>query len=277
MTASTPTTVTTTPTLKHQTPPPPVTYTIWWSNATFFVAVHILAALGAYYYPWYTVNRASLILCFLTWQAACFSITIGYHRLYSHKTFKAAFPVRVLLAALGASAFQGSIKWWALRHRLHHRFEDDPQHDPYCATEGMLWAHVGWIFYKRNYEKLEVIEKHDLESDIVVRTQHKYYLPFAILAGFVFPIVMGMLWDDPVGSFIWAGLVSKIMIWHCTFMVNSLAHWNGLQPYSDDTTSVSNLICAMLTCGEGNHNFHVRSCFKLNYSTFLSFELTPSA
>ncbi|KAH9932048.1 uncharacterized protein BXZ73DRAFT_89995 [Epithele typhae] len=222
---------------------------VWWSNGTFFILVHIAARPVC-------VPRNTLVLAVVLWQAASMGITVGYHRLYSHRAFRATLPVRMFVAVLGASAFQGSIKWWCLRHRLHHRFTDDPRHDPYAATRGLLWSHMGWIFFKSQYERMASIDRDDLEDDIVVRLQHKYYVPLALTMGFYIPPITGMLWGDPVGAFIYGGLVSRLLIWHCTFLVNSLAHWDGLQPYSDENTSKSNFVLALLTCGEGNHNFH---------------------
>ncbi|GBE86650.1 Acyl-CoA desaturase [Sparassis crispa] len=190
------------------------------------------------------------------WQLASLGITVGYHRLYSHRAFQASAGVKLLAALLGASAFQGSIKWWCLRHRLHHRFTDDPVHDPYAATRGLLWSHMGWIFFQSHYTRLDRIEKSDLERDPIVNFQHRYYVPLAVSLGLILPPVLGTLWGDPYGAFVWGGLVARLFIWHCTFLINSLAHWEGLQPYSDDNTSKTNLILALLTCGEGNHNFH---------------------
>jgi len=115
---------------------------------------------------------------------------------------------------------------------------------------------MGWIFFKPKYEKLDDIDKDDLNDDPVVTFQHNYYVPIALSLGFVMPLFLGYLWDDAVGAFIWGGLVSRLAIWHCTFCVNSLAHWEGLQPYSDENTSRGNLFLALVTCGEGNHNFH---------------------
>ncbi|KIY73482.1 hypothetical protein CYLTODRAFT_448812 [Cylindrobasidium torrendii FP15055 ss-10] len=229
---------------------------IWWSNAIFFVSVHVAAAAGAYYCPPNHVHPASLMLAFLTWQLADFGITVGYHRLYSHRAFKATLPVRIILAVLGSAGFQGSIKWWTLRHRLHHRFTDDTEHDPYAATRGLFYSHMGWIFYKPVYLKMDLIDREDLERDPVVRLQHKYYVPIASLTGFALPVLLGHFWNDRRGAFVWAGLVSRLFIWHSTFLVNSLAHWDGLQPYSDEDTSRGNLILALLTGGEGSHNFH---------------------
>ncbi|KZP25296.1 hypothetical protein FIBSPDRAFT_918440 [Athelia psychrophila] len=233
---------------------------IWWSNSIFFVAIHVAAGLGAYFRPPTAVPWATLGLFFAVWQLADFGITIGYHRLYSHRAFRAGLPVRVLLAALGSAAFQGSIKWCVesrcLRHRLHHRFTDDPIHDPYAATRGLFYSHMGWIFYKPTYERMELVDREDLDRDAVVRFQHKHYVPLALFFGFVLPTLLGYTWGDPLGAFIWGGLVSRLAIWHCTFLVNSLAHWEGLQPFSDEDTSRGNLILALLTGGEGNHNFH---------------------
>ncbi|KAJ7170202.1 hypothetical protein C8R46DRAFT_1266671, partial [Mycena filopes] len=254
---------------------------IWWSNSIFFLAIHVLAVWGAIYWrPLQAVPTKTLVLAVLVWQLADFGC-IGYHRLYSHRAFRAKFAVRVVLAALGSAGFQGSIKvplWCSrcLRHRLHHRFTDDPIHDPYrrvhtlpvrpkwtpnghnSAPRGLFFSHMGWIFYKPTYQRMELVDREDLDSDPVVRFQHKYYVPLALFFGFVLPTLLGTLWDDASGAFVWGGLVARLAIWHCTFLVNSLAHWNGLQPYSDEDTSRGNFLLALLTGGEGSHNF-VRS------------------
>ncbi|KZT73326.1 hypothetical protein DAEQUDRAFT_662387 [Daedalea quercina L-15889] len=234
---------------------------IWWANGLIFVATHLAAAIGCYLYPFYRLSGYTVILCVVLFQMGEMSITVGYHRLYSHRAFRASLPVRIAVALFGASAMQGSIKVRAqifaacMRHRLHHRYTDDPVHDPYAATRGFLWAHMGWIFFKSHYERLQLIDQTDLDNDPVVRMQHKHYLLLALGLGLILPPCIGALWGDATGAFVWAGLVVRLLIWHCTFFVNSLAHWDGLQPYSDENTSKSNLILAVLTCGEGNHNF----------------------
>ncbi|KAF9225256.1 hypothetical protein BS17DRAFT_700052 [Gyrodon lividus] len=242
------------------TAPPPLEHPrtpkkIWWSNAVFFVSVHIAALAGAYCRPPTHVPQVTLLMSFVLWQLADFGITIGYHRLYSHRAFRASLPVRIVLVALGSIAFQGSVKPRCLRHRLHHRFTDDPIHDPYPATRGLLYSHMGWIFFKPKYERIEWVDREDLDNDPVVRFQHRYYVQIAFILGYVVPIVLGYSWGDLVGAFIYGGLVTRLAVWHSTFLVNSLAHWDGIQPYSDENTSRGNLILALLTGGEGNHNF----------------------
>ena len=89
---------------------------------------------------------------------------MGYHRLWSHKAYKARLPLRILLAFLGTIGFQGSIRWWVQRHRLHHRFTDTDD-DPYNATRGFYFSHIGWIFEKPFYRKLKDIDMRDLDKD----------------------------------------------------------------------------------------------------------------
>ncbi|KIJ13749.1 hypothetical protein PAXINDRAFT_176886 [Paxillus involutus ATCC 200175] len=217
---------------------------IWWSNAVFFVSVHIAALAGTYHMPPTHVPRLTLLMSLVLWQLADFGVTIGYHRLYSHRAFRASLPVRIVLVALGSIAFQGSVK---TRLTSIHR---------YAATRGLLYSHMGWIFFKPKYERIEWVDREDLDNDPVVRFQHMYYVQIAFILGYVVPILLGYSWGDPVGAFIYGGLVTRLAVWHCTFLVNSLAHWEGAQPYSDENTSRGNLILALLTGGEGNHNFH---------------------
>ncbi|KAG7566925.1 hypothetical protein FFLO_01304 [Filobasidium floriforme] len=235
-------------------PPSP----IWWSNTLFFLGFHVLAIYGVLYLaPPSKIGWQTWVLCGLSWQAASFGVTIGYHRLWSHKAFTATLPLRITLAWMASLGFQGSVKWWVLRHRLHHRFTDDPIHDPYSATRGLWFAHCGWIFRRPNYPRMKLIEKDDLEADPVVRFQHKYFVPIAVFSGLVLPTLVAKYgWGDAMGGYVWGGLVARLLIWHTTFCINSLAHWTGLQPYTEEVTARGNYLLALLTSGEGNHNFH---------------------
>jgi stearoyl-CoA desaturase (delta-9 desaturase) len=99
---------------------------------------------------------------------------MGYHRLWSHQSYKATFAVRAVLAFMGTMAFQGSIKWWCLRHRLHHRYTDT-ENDPYDATRGFWYSHMGWMFEKQKYKRLELIDKSDLVADKSIILSNKLF------------------------------------------------------------------------------------------------------
>ncbi|WAR52238.1 hypothetical protein PtB15_1B679 [Puccinia triticina] len=240
-----------------QTPAPP----IWWSNLIFFVSVHVAGICGAAWVsPLARISTPTVVLTLLSWQLATFGITIGYHRLWSHRAFKASPPLRWLLAFLGCLGFQGSIKWWVLRHRLHHRWTDS-EFDPYNSKKGLFFSHMGWIFRKPKYEKLKLIDQSDLNQDPVVRFQHKYYVPMSLFMGFVLPYILGE-WvlksnrHSRLDGLIWAGFVARILIWHFTFLINSFAHYYGERAFDLDISARSNFLLALFTGGEANHNYH---------------------
>ena len=224
---------------------------IWWSVIFIVSFIHIVAA-GAFLH---TPHQKTVYLLFVTWVLGGLGITMGYHRLWSHRSYKAHPILRLVLSLMGVAAFQGSIKWWSLRHRLHHRYTDT-EHDPYDATKGFWHSHLGWMFTKPEYTRLKWIDKSDLIADPIVRFQHKYYPELTILVGFVLPTALGYIWGDALGGFLYGGYLSRILIWHCTWFINSLAHTWGEQEYSIENTSRGNLLLALLTFGEGHHNYH---------------------
>ncbi|KAJ9106734.1 hypothetical protein QFC19_003046 [Naganishia cerealis] len=110
------------------------------------------------------------------------------------------------------------------------------------------------------YSRMKLIERDDLESDPVVVFQHKYYIPIALFSGLVLPTLIAKFgWNDAMGGYVWGGLVARLLIWHTTFCINSLAHWSGLQPYTEEVSARGNYLLALLTSGEGNHNKDFRN------------------
>ncbi|KAJ3107876.1 hypothetical protein HDU97_002808 [Phlyctochytrium planicorne] len=226
---------------------------VWWVNGAFVIAAHI-GALGAILF--YTPKWQTWVLTAISIQLATMGITMGYHRLWSHKSFKAGVFLRSALAVMGTMGFQGSIKWWVLRHRLHHRYTDDPVHDPYAASKGFWFSHMGWIFAKPKYTRMKLIDASDLNADPIVRFQHKYYPYLALFSGFVVPTIMGLAWGDALGAYLYGGFFVRVVVWHLTFCINSFAHWIGEQNFSTEMSARGTFLLALLTNGEGYHNFH---------------------
>lgn len=155
-----------------------------------------------------------------------------------------------------------------LRHRIHHRFTDT-EDDPYTIKKGFFFAHIGWIFYKPEYRKLHLIDDADLKADWVVGFQHKYYIPLALSFGFLLPVLVsawflfpyvvsaeGVASPDYLSAFLFAGIWSKLFVWHSTFCINSLAHWIGEREYDPRITAAGGMVVSLVTNGEGYHNFH---------------------
>lgn len=224
-----------------------------WLNFILVVSVPLFGFYSAIYYPpqWKTALLGTILYIF-----SGLSITAGYHRLYAHKSYDAALPVRLFFAFFGAGAVEGSIKWWSHSHRVHHRYTDTPR-DPYDARQGLWYLHMGWMLVKANPKNRARADILDLTSDWVVRFQHRHYLLMMVVSALVVPtVVAGLGWGDYWGGFIYGGILKTFVIQQATFCVNSLAHWIGIQPFDDRRTPRDHVLTALVTFGEGYHNFH---------------------
>merc|ERR1712000_80462 len=183
-------------------------------------------------------------------------ITGGYHRLWSHRAYDAALPIRMFLLAAASGAVEGSCRWWCRDHRAHHRYTDTDR-DPYSIQKGFFYAHIGWMLIKQDPNKIGRADISDLNADPMIRFQHRHYLWFAIVFGFVLPsLVCGVLFNDYVGGFYYAGVLRLVFVHHATFCVNSVAHYIGNHTYADTNSPRDSFITALLTLGEGYHCFH---------------------
>jgi stearoyl-CoA desaturase (delta-9 desaturase) len=185
------------------------------------------------------------------------SITAGYHRLWSHKSYEANTFVRIILAVGGAMTLQNSILHWCSDHRVHHKHVDDNDHDPYSAKRGFWYSHIGWMLREYQvYRYTDYSNCRDLQKDKVVLWQHKHYLSIMLGANFGIPLLLGWINGDIWGMLLLAGVFRLVVVHHVTFLINSLAHIWGRQPYTDKNTARDNDILAFFTFGEGYHNFH---------------------
>jgi stearoyl-CoA desaturase (Delta-9 desaturase) len=183
-----------------------------------------------------------------------FSISAGYHRLFSHRAYEAHPLFRLFCLLVGAGTFQNSAIAWAADHRRHHS-KTDSDLDPYDATRGFWYSHIGWVLRKDDPDVPRSSVK-DLEADPLVMWQDRHYPIIGTVMGFVLPLALGFVVGDPWGGLIIGGPVRLVFAYHATFAVNSLAHMVGFQPFSDRNTSRDSLLIALITMGEGYHNYH---------------------
>lgn len=188
------------------------------------------------------------------------SITMGYHRLFSHKSFEAHPALEALLLFISAGAFQGSCLKWSSDHRIHHRFEDTDK-DPYSINKGFWHAHMGWMM--KNESVSLPIHAPDLMKNKLVMHQHNYYYFWAIGVGYILPLVVGHFLGSAILGLAIAGGLRIFLTQQSTFFVNSLSHTLGKTPYSTEKTAKDSIIVAFLTHGEGYHNFHHK--FQFDY------------
>lgn len=227
-----------------------------WPVVGFLLGVPLVAAVAVpvylYYIGW---NWITWVFALVFAFATNMSITAGYHRLFSHRSYEAHRIMRWLYVFVGASAWQGSVIRWCASHRVHHRHVDTEQ-DPYNINQGFWYAHMGWMFLAD--PKGTVYRAPDLERDPVIRFQDRYYIPVAIFMGFIFPMIVGALYGDPLGGLLVAGCLRIAVTQQSTYFINSLCHTLGGRPYSHDITARDSFLVALLTHGEGYHNFHHR-------------------
>jgi stearoyl-CoA desaturase (delta-9 desaturase) len=224
--------------------------------AMFAVTTTALLAL----IPWYLWNHGTelapwLFFGFVMW-ATGLSITAGYHRLWSHRTYEAHWSLRLFYMLFGAMALQNSILIWASMHRVHHKEVDDVDHDPYSIKRGFWYAHIGWMLRDYPSAALDFANARDLEADPIVAFQHRHYFGLALGMNFIFPLLVGKAFGDPWGFLLMGGLLRLVVNHHLTFFINSLAHYWGRRPYTSDNTARDNDLIAFFTYGEGYHNFH---------------------
>ena len=229
-----------------------------WPNSLFLIGTLLVALTAVPVFVWsHGLDWFQIALFFSFFITTGLSITLGYHRLFSHLTFKASWPVRLLTLVFGAAAFENSVLYWAADHRKHHKFVDDEE-DPYNISKGFFHAHIGWmLFNDQPATSLEGVK--DLQRDPLVRWQHRHYLVIAILASFGLPALLGWLWGGgpaALGGFLIAGVARVVIVNHMTFFINSWSHTWGRRPYSTRCTARDSALLAWFTFGEGYHNFH---------------------
>ena len=210
-----------------------------------FLVIH-LAALAAFWVPF---RWSYLVACIVLYLVRMFWVTAGYHRYFSHRTFKTSRAFQFLIAFLAMTSAQKGILWWAAHHRHHHRHSDTELdlHSP--TLFGFFWSHVGWIISDRyNYTRLDYIA--DFAKYPELRWLNKYHLVPPVALGVALYLMGG--WS----LFIWGFCVSTVLLWHGTFTINSLSHLFGTTRYATADTSKNNFLLALITLGEGWHNNH---------------------
>ncbi len=210
-----------------------------------FVLAHLVCIAAV----WTGVTVEALIVCAALYLIRMFAVTAGYHRYFSHRSFRTSRVGQFVLAWLAQSSSQRGILWWAAKHRHHHKHSDTAAdvHSP--LHRGFWYSHVGWIFKRQqgvtNYAAVPDLTKF---PELVWLDRHPY-LPATVL-GVGTWLLLG--WPGLIVGFFW----STVVLYHASFSINSLAHVHGKQRYVTGDDSRNNWWLALITFGEGWHNNH---------------------
>lgn len=182
-------------------------------------------------------------------------ITVGYHRLLSHRSFECRNWVKAVLLVAGGWALENSALKWAADHIRHHA-NCDQEADPYNATRGFWYSHCGWLFYKDANANDKYASR--LRQDSIVMWQHQHYW-LIVLSGLALTFAIGFLyngWIGGLGCFLLAGVGRAFAVLNSTFCINSVCHLWGRQPHGQEDSSRDSWLVSLLTFGEGYHNYH---------------------
>jgi stearoyl-CoA desaturase (Delta-9 desaturase) len=216
----------------------------WWPPQPF-VLFHLLP-VGALFmeFVWYYP-----LIALASYYFRMFWVTAGYHRYFSHRSFKTSRPFQFVLAFMAMTSMQKGILWWSAHHRDHHRFSDGPRdlHSP--IRSGFWWSHLGWIM-SPSYGATNLDRVRDLAGFPELRWLNRWYL----VPPFVYMLALFLVGGMP--ALMWGGIIATILLWQGSFTVNSLAHRFGSVRYATPDGSRNSFLLALLTCGEGWHNNH---------------------
>ena len=232
----------------------------------FMVGGFIVAPL---YVVFHGFHAGPFILLFILYWVSGLPITMGYHRLFAHRTFKTNKVIEALLLLASTMGLQDTALQWASDHRTHHNLTDTDG-DPYNSSLGFWWAHMLWIFYPYKRERnsrltwmtdtallsQEFPNCLDLVNNPLIRLQHTTAIPCGFFLTFGIPALCGLYFGEFWSYILVAGFLRGAIVHQFTFSINSLAHIMGTQPYTDRDTSRDSLILALITAGEGYHNYH---------------------
>ncbi len=229
-----------------------------WLSSIFLIATFFGTLIGVpLFFIFAEFEWTYLALFFGFFILTGMSITLGYHRLFAHRSFQASKPVRFFTLIFGAAAFEDSALDWASDHRDHHKHTDHDDDDPYSISKGFFWAHIGWIFFKLYPRQLNNVA--DLKKDPLVMWQHRHHRTIALLVGLALPALIGFAFHGAIGllgGFLFGGLARLVAVQHSTFCINSLCHMIGKRPYDKQSSARDSGIMAIFTFGEGYHNYH---------------------
>ena len=220
------------------------------------VALFVLLHLGIFAVLLYPLTPRFLVWLTATYVLRMFGVTAGYHRYFSHRSFQLGRTAQFLMAFLAQTSGQKGVLWWAAHHRDHHRYSDSERdiHSP--LQRGFWYAHLGWIL-SNEHDEYDPRKVADMARFPELRWLDRYHwVPTVLFAA-------GIFYLGGSGAFVWGYVVSTVLLYHCTFTINSLAHIFGSRRFETTDGSRNNWLLALITFGEGwhnNHHFSMSSC-----------------
>jgi stearoyl-CoA desaturase (delta-9 desaturase) len=237
-----------TPTLTEAPPAGATQDGVNWLTSVVLVLLHIGAVAALFCFSWRNLAAA----VFLYWMATGLGISLGYHRLHTHRSYQAPLWLEYFFAVCGALTLEGGPIFWVATHRIHHQKSDQPG-DPHSPRDGGWWAHMGWLLFgEANHNRTRKMAKYapDLAKHrFYVWLNDYHWVPNVVLGAALLAI-------GGLPLFLWAGCLRIVVGLHATWLVNSATHMWGSRRFATTDDSRNNWWVALITFGEGWHNNH---------------------
>jgi len=234
----------------------------------YMLLAHLAGLYGLYLFLMGRISLTTMIFGSIYLYFNQIGVTAGMHRLWSHRSYTAKWPLRLFLMCCASIANQGSIYHWVRDHRIHHKFSEKSA-DPHNANLGFFYSHVGWLLVEKNYETVNEGKKlnlDDLHNDPFVMWEKNAHPWFQIFMCYILPgIVCSLLGDTYWNGVFFAGALRYVLSLHFTWFVNSVAHMWGDRPYNSKIGPAENMWVSIFAVGEGWHNFH--HTYPFDYAT----------
>ncbi|EDW84429.1 uncharacterized protein Dwil_GK13143 [Drosophila willistoni] len=231
-----------------------------WDKVIQISLLHIVAVVTLLLYPLERLNICATIFSFFVGGIAGFGVTAGAHRFWTHRSYKANLPLRIILMLSYCVAGQNTLYDWVRDHRVHHKYSETNA-DPHNANRGFFFSHVGWLMMLKHPEVLRrgrQIDMDDILADPVVQFHQKYFIPLKIAFCFVLPTLIPVYFFGEEWGLAFAQqcLFRYVGSLNFTWSVNSAAHLWGSRPYDKRIMPSENIYVSILAMGEGWHNYH---------------------
>ncbi|XP_017776493.1 PREDICTED: acyl-CoA Delta(11) desaturase [Nicrophorus vespilloides] len=231
-----------------------------WLHIISIGLFHVIALYCFITFPFLSCNYKTLLWGVVMGGFSGFGVTAGAHRLWCHRSYKAKLPLQIILAICYSAAGQNTIFDWVRDHRVHHKYSETDA-DPHNSNRGFFFAHMGWLFMRKHPEVIRrgnQIDMSDITDDPLLKLHHKFFLPLKIIFCFVLPTAVPVyFWSENIyNAIVTQCIVRYILSLHFTWSVNSAAHLFGNKPYNININPRENLAVALISMGEGWHNYH---------------------
>jgi sn-1 stearoyl-lipid 9-desaturase len=218
-----------------------------WMIIVYMATIHLVALLAVFpqFFNWEAVGVAFVFY----WLTAGIGITLGFHRLVTHRSFETPKWLEYILVFCGTLACEGGPISWVGLHRIHHKYSDTPP-DPHDSNRGFWWSHMGWMLCDNHANAFVPQYTKDIADDPFYQFCEKYFIPIQVVLGLILFVIGG--WP----FVIWGIFVRLVVVFHVTWFVNSATHKFGYQSHESGDNSTNCWWVALVTFGEGWHNNH---------------------